>query len=64
MVKQILKLRPGCIVLLANPYEIEGNELKPSNDKNEIERLIKFYEKNGFQRIEDTQYVVRNMDFE
>lgn len=64
LVKQILKLRPGCIVLLANPYEIEGNELKPSNDKNEIERLIKFYEKNGFQRIEDTQYVVRNMDFE
>lgn len=25
LIKQIFKLRPGCIVLLANPFEIENN---------------------------------------
>lgn len=64
LIKQILKLHPGCMVLLANPFEIEGSEFNPTRDKDEIEKLIQFYEKNGFKRIEDTQYLARNMDFE
>ena len=32
--------------------------------KEKIEKLIKFYINNGFERIEDTQYLVKNMDFE
>lgn len=63
LVKQILKLKPGCIVLLANPFEMKGNDLNASKDKKEIENLINFYTKNGFERIEDTQYLVRNMDY-
>ncbi len=63
LIKQILKLRPGCIVLLANPFEIEEKEFKPTRDKNKIEKLIKFYSKNGFIRIKDTRYLVHNMDF-
>lgn len=61
-IKQILKLRPGCIVLLANPFEIEGKEFKPTSDKEKIEKLIKFYDENGFERIKDTQYLAKNMD--
>ncbi len=64
LIRQILKLRPGCLVLLANPFEIEGKEFKPSRNEDEIEKLIEFYVKNGFERIQDTQYLVRNMDFE
>lgn len=63
LIRQILKLRPGCIVLLANPFEIDEKEFKPIRDKNKIERLIKFYTKNGFERIDNTQYLVRNMDY-
>ncbi len=63
LIKQILKLRPGCIVLLANPFEIEGKDFKPTSDKKKIEKLIKFYDKNEFTRIENTQYLVRNMDY-
>ncbi len=63
LIKQILKLRPGCIVLLANPFEIEGKDFKPTRDKKKIEKLIKFYAKNGFTRIENTQYLVKNMDY-
>lgn len=63
LIKQVLKLRPGCVVLLANPFEIKGKEFKPTSDKETIEKLIKFYAKNGFQRIEDTQYLVKNMDY-
>lgn len=63
LIKQILKLRPGCIVLLANPFEIQEKKMKPSSNKEEIEKLIKFYVKNGFHRIEDTQYLVKNMDY-
>ncbi len=63
LIKRILKLRPGCIVLLANPFEIEEKKMKPSSDKKEIEKLIKFYAKNGFHRIEDTQCLVKNMDY-
>lgn len=63
LIRHILKLRPGCLVLLANPFEIKVKEFKPTRDKNKIEKLIEFYTKNGFQRIEDTQYLVRNMDF-
>ena len=63
LIKQILKLRPGCVVLLANPFEIEGKEFKPTRDKKKIEKLIKFYTENGLQRIKDTQYLVKNMDF-
>lgn len=63
LIKQILKLRPGCIVLLANPFEIEGKDFKPTRDKKKIENLIKFYAKNGFTRIENTQYLVKNMDY-
>lgn len=55
LIKQILKLRPGCIVLLANPFEIKGSEFNPTRDRDEIEKLIQFYEKNGFKRIENTQ---------
>ena len=64
LIRQILKLRPGCLVLLANPFEVEGKMFNPSRDENEIEKLIEFYAKNGFERIEDTQYLVKNMDFE
>ncbi|MBQ3413935.1 MAG: GNAT family N-acetyltransferase [Clostridia bacterium] len=63
LIRQILKLRPGCLVLLANPFEIEGKEFKPTRDKKKIEKLIKFYSRNGFQRINDTQYLAKNMDF-
>ena len=40
--------------------EIEEREFKPTRDKKET---IKFYTKNDFQRIEDTQYLVKNMDY-
>ena len=63
LIKQILKLRPGCLVLLANPFEIDGKEFKPTRDKKKIEKLIKFYTENGLQRIKNTQYLVKNMDF-
>ena len=63
LIRNILKLRPGCLVLLANPFEIEDEEFIAESDKDKIEKLIKFYEKNGFQRIEDTQYLVINMDY-
>ena len=63
LIKQILKLRPGCIVLLANPFEMKENELNATKEKKEIENLIDFYINNGFERIENTQYLVRNMDF-
>lgn len=63
LIRQILKLRPGCIVLLANPFEIEEKEFKPTRDKKKIEKLIKFYTKNGFERIDNTPYLVRNMDY-
>lgn len=62
LIKQILKLRPGCVVILANPFEIEGKEFKPTRDKKKIEKLIKFYAENGFERIKDTQYLAKNMD--
>lgn len=64
LIKQILKLRPGCLALLANPFEIEEGEFKPTRDKKKIKKLIKFYTNNGFQSIGNTQYLVRNMDFE
>lgn len=63
LVRNILKLKPGCFVLLANPFEIKEGKFTPTRSKNKIEKLIKFYEKNGFERIEDTQYLVKNMDF-
>ena len=63
IVRNILKLRPGCLVLLANPFEIEDKELIPERDKEKIEKLIRFYQKNGFERIENTQYLARNMDY-
>ena len=64
MVRSILKLRPGCLVLLANPFEMKEGGLVANRDKEKIEELIKFYINNGFERIEDTQYLVKNMDFE
>lgn len=64
MVRSILKLRPGCLVLLANPFEMKEGELVANREKEKIEELIKFYINNGFERIEDTQYLVKNMDFE
>ena len=64
LIRNILKLRPGCLVLLANPFEMESGELIANRNKENIEKLIKFYINNGFERIEDTQYLVRNMDFE
>lgn len=63
LIRNILKLKPGCLVLLANPFEIKEGEFTPTRSKNKIEKLVKFYEKNGFERIEDTQYLVKNMDF-
>ncbi|MBE5821549.1 MAG: GNAT family N-acetyltransferase [Clostridiales bacterium] len=63
LIRDILKLRPGALVLLANPYDIENDETIRNTNKKDIEKLIKFYEINGFERIEDTQYLVRNMDF-
>lgn len=63
LIRQILKLRPGCLVLLANPFEIKKKEFKPTRDKKKIEKLIRFYAKNGFERIENTQYLVKNMDY-
>ena len=63
LIKDILKLRPGCIVLLANPFEMKDKKRVPATNKNKIEELIKFYERNGFKRIEDTQYLVKNMDY-
>lgn len=63
LIKQILKLRPGCLVVLANPFEIDGKDFKPIEDEEKIENLINFYVRNGFTRIEDTQYLVKNMDF-
>ena len=48
LIRNILKLKPGCLVLLANPFEIENKELKPERDKNKIEKLINFYQKNVF----------------
>ena len=64
LIRQILKLRPGCLVLLANPFEIENGKFKSIRDKKKIEKLVKFYVENGFQRIKNTQYLVKNMDFE
>lgn len=63
LIRNILKLKPGCLVLLANPFEIENKEFMPESDKNKIEKLIGFYQKNGFKRIENTQYLVKNMDY-
>ena len=63
LIRNILKLKPGCLVLLANPFEIENKELKPERDKNKIEKLINFYQKNGFERIDNTQYLAINMDY-
>ena len=63
LIRNILKLRPGCLVLLANPFERKGKEMIAQRDEGKIEELIKFYEKNGFTRIEDTQYLVVNMDY-
>ena len=63
LIRQILKLRPGCLVLLANPFEIEEKEFKPTRNKKKIENLIRFYAKNGFERIENTQYLVKNMNY-
>ena len=60
LVRNILKLKPGCFVLLANPFEIKEGKFTPTRSKNKIEKLVKFYEKNGFERIEDTQYLVKN----
>lgn len=39
-----------------------GQAIGDINDE-EIEKLIKFYAKNGFQTIEDTQYLVKKMDY-
>ena len=63
LIRNILKLRPGCLVLLANPFEIENKEFIAERDKDKIEKLIRFYERNGFERIENTQYLVVNMDY-
>ncbi len=62
LIKQILKLKPGCLVLFANPFEIENDKFKPTRDKKKIKKLIDFYTKNGFERIKETQYLVKNMD--
>ena len=64
LIRNILKLRPGCLVLLANSFEMESGELVANRNKENIEKLIEFYINNGFKRIEDSQYLVRNMDFE
>lgn len=63
LVRNILKLKPGCFVLLANPFEIKEGKFTPTRNKSKIEKLVRFYEKSGFERIEDTQYLVKNMDF-
>lgn len=63
LIRNILKLRPGCLVLLANPFEFQGKEFVSERNTDKIEKLIEFYQKNGFERIEDTQYLVINMDY-
>lgn len=63
LIRNVLKLRPGCLVLLANPFDYKGKEFVAERDENKREKLIKFYEKNGFTRIKDTQYLVVNMDY-
>lgn len=63
LVRNILKLKSGCLVLLANPFEIKEGKFTPTRSKNKIEKLVKFYEKNGFERIEDTQYLVKKYGF-
>ena len=42
---------------------MKGEVINPNRNIKEIENLIKFYIKNGFERIEDTQYLVKNMDY-
>ena len=63
LIRNILKLRPGCLVLLANPFEIKNKKFVAETNKEKIEKLIKFYEKNGFERIKKTQYLAINMDY-
>lgn len=69
LLSQLLKLYPTYIFLYANPYERTSDEndneiiehCRRIDDKNAIEKLIKFYEKNGYKRVENTQYMVRNL---
>ena len=48
---------------IRNPFEIEGKEFIAETDKNKIEKLIEFYQKNAFKRIKNTQYLAINMDY-
>ena len=50
LIRNILKLRPGCLVLLANPFERKGKEMIAERDEEKIEELIKFYEKKWFYK--------------
>lgn len=60
IIRYMAKLDVGCVALLANPFE--ENSDTTIDDKDQIEKLIKFYEKCGFERIEETQYMFKDLD--
>lgn len=62
LIKNMFKLKIGCLVLLANPIESKKGKLIGIRDKDKIEHLISFYEKLGFDRIEKTQYLVKKIE--
>lgn len=62
LIKNMFKLKIGCLVLLANPIESKKGKLIGIRDKDKIEYLISFYEKLGFDRIEKTQYLVKKIE--
>lgn len=62
LIRSTFKLKPGCIALLANPFEIVNGKIVPSTNEKEIEKLIEFYQNNGFERLEDTQYLVQRVE--
>ncbi len=62
LIRNMFKLKPGCLVLLANPFEMKKDDLVATKDTNKIEKLISFYENQGFKRIEGTQYLVRKIN--
>lgn len=53
------KLSVGIIIVQAQPFDgIDGKTIMDYNDKKRTERLIKLYEKAGFKRIDNSNYLI------
>lgn len=55
----LAKITVGIIIVQAQPFDIiDGESIMDYDDKRRMERLIKLYEKAGFKRINNSNYLI------